>query len=421
MRLKSSAIPLSLLFMVVSLFFSGCESDSAAPVPESKSDPESRRLLVSLSQADRDVVKSDNVFGFRLFSSLAGDEANGNIIVSPLSVSLALTMAYNGARNATETAMAEQLGYAGMDRSGVNALYAKLVPALTAADGKVQLQIANSVWSTTGFEVEPDFLALNRATFAAEIRTLDFAAPTSVPVINDWVKANTKGLIPTIVSVPLPPNLMVMLINALYFKGSWTKTFNADRTYDAEFHRADGAVKTCRMMFADSNYRVYSDSKVKALELPYGDSLFSMVFLQPAETEGIAAMIADLKAGAWDAMQDKFTVRQGPIHIPKFKLEYGKSLSDVLIAMGMGDAFSESADFTGINKGGGLFISDVIHKTYINVDEKGTEAAAVTAVMVGIKSMPVDLIRLDRPFVFVLREKTSGTVLFLGRIMDPTL
>ncbi|MEO6095233.1 MAG: serpin family protein [Fibrobacteria bacterium] len=419
MRLKPTVTHLSLSAVLSFSLLSGCQSESISP--ETRSDSASRQLLVSLSHAEQEVVKSDNNFGFRLFASLAKDDPGSNIIVSPVSVSLALTMAYNGARNTTQTVMASQLGYAGMDRAAVNSLFAKLIPALKAADGKVQLQIANSVWSDIGLDVEPQFLELNRATFAAETRTLDFSAPAAAPTINDWVNINTKGLIPTVVPEPLPPDWVMVLINALYFKGSWSQAFKTDRTYNAEFHLASGAVKTCRMMHADTNFRVFSDGKVNALELPYGDSLFSMVFLQTAAPEGLPAMIADLDAGAWDAMQDKFKVREGPIHVPKFKLEYAKSLAAVLQAMGMAEAFSGAADFTGIRKAGDLTISDVIHKTYVNVDEEGTEAAAVTAVAIKLTAMPMDLIRLDRPFVFVLREKTSGTILFLGRIMDPTL
>jgi serine protease inhibitor len=421
MSLKSIAIALSPFAVVAASVLSGCQSESGSTTPETKSDPTSRQLLMSLSQAEREVVKSDNGFGFRLFASLSEGDAGGNLIVSPLSVSLALTMTYNGARNATETVMASQLGYAGLDRSAVNTLFAKLIPSLKTADGKVQLEIANSIWSDIGLEVEPDFLELNRTTFSAETRTLDFAAPAAAPAINDWVKTNTKGLIPKIVPEPLPANWVMVLINALYFKGSWSQAFNTDRTYDADFHLADGAEKTCRMMSADTNFNVFSDGKVNALELPYGDSLFSMVFLQPVAADGLPEMIAGLDAGAWEAMQAQFQVRKGPIHVPKFKLEYGKSLAAVLMAMGMGNAFSDGADFTGIRKAGNLAISDVIHKTYVNVDEKGTEAAAATAVGMRLTSLPMDLIRLDRPFVFVLREKTSGAILFLGRIMDPTL
>ncbi len=413
MFVKATAI----LLLSASLFLSSCQSDATTP----GTDPKNKQILVSLSTAERAVVKSDNGFGFRLFASLATGETKGNLIVSPLSVSMALTMAYNGARNATETAMGSQLGFGGMDRAGVNAFYARLIPALMGVDPNVKMQIANSVWTNSGFPVEADYLQLNRDTFGAEVQTLDFAAPQTATIINDWVKAKTNGLIPSILVPPLDPTLEVLLINALYFKGNWSLPFDPKRTYDGEFHLADGTAKTCRMMNADNAFLSFADGKVNALELPYGDSLYSMVFLQPVDTAGMPKLIADLGTGSWDGWEDKFVVHHGPVQVPKFKLEYKQSLTQVLQSMGMGIAFSDAADFTGIHKEGGLAISDVLHKTYVNVDEKGTEAAAVTAVMVGTTSIQLDLIKLDRPFVFILREKSSGTVLFLGRIMDPTL
>jgi serine protease inhibitor len=406
-----------LMSLAFSLALTACQSDPGGP----QSDPKSRELLVSLSTAEKERVRGDNGFGFRLFSGLAEAKAEGNIIVSPLSVSIAMTMAYNGARGATETAMAAPLGYAGMSRADVNAFYAKLVPALSNADAKVRMRIANSVWSDLGLEVEPAFLDLNRASFDAEVRTLDFSAPTTVPVINKWVSGKTGGLIPEVLKAPLDPDLVMLLINALYFKGAWTEPFDPKRTYDGIFHPAEGVDKPCRMMTADERFLYHSDAKVNALELPYGDSLFSMVFLQPKEATGMAGLIADLADGAWEGWRDKFAPVKGVIHVPKFKSEYGETLNDVLKAMGMGPAFDMGADFTGIRKIGGIFISKVIHNTFVNVDEKGTEAAAVTVVEMGTLSMPMDLIKLDRPFVFAIREKSSGAILFLGRIMDPGL
>jgi serine protease inhibitor len=411
MILKTAAI----LLCANALFLAGCNSDSSGP----GTDPKAKQLLVSLSTGERQVVKSDNGFGFRLFSALSKEETAGNIIISPLSISVALTMAYNGARNATESAMAEQLGFGGMDRAAVNAFYAKLLPALTTVDHGVQLSIANSIWSDQGLEVKPEFLELNKATFDAETQSLDFAAPQTAPTINNWVKAKTKGLIPSIVPAQLDPSWVMILINALYFKGAWALEFDPKDTYDGAFHLADGSTRACRMMRRDTNFLSFEDAKVRALELPYNDSLYSMVFLQPKEENGMPGLIADLAAGAWEGWESKFAIHEGAVHVPKFKLEYSKSLSGMLQDMGMGAAFSDQADFTGIRAEGGLFISDVIHKTFVNVDEKGTEAAAVTAVMVGISSGPMDLIRLDRPFVFVIRERNSGAILFLGRIMNP--
>lgn len=408
--------------LVLAYLLMGCNSSGTTePMPNPHADPKAKAVLAALTASDKDVLKSDNGFGFRLFAKLAEGDAGGNIVVSPLSISIALTMAYNGAHAGTETAMAKVLGYQGFDRSGVNALYAKLIPALLGADPFVEFQIANSIWSAPGLDPEPDFLALNQATFDAETRTLDFSNPTAAATLNAWAKEKTRGLIPEIASSPLDPSLVMVLMNALYFKGAWSTPFDPAKTWDGDFHLADGSVKTCRMMSSDSASRYFTDGKVKGLELPYGDSLFSMVLLQPTAPDGMSALIQALQGGAWDGYVARFAPAHGPIFLPKFKLEYKQSLGDCLSALGMGVAFGDGADFTGIRKAGGLRISEVIHKTLIKVDEKGTEAAAVTQVGIVDTAAELDLIRFDRPFVFAIREKSSGAVLFLGRIMDPTL
>lgn len=394
-----------------------CRSGSTNLAP----DPKAREMLLSLSASEREIVRSDNGFGLKMFSELAAKDEGGNIIVSPLSVSMALTMAYNGARGSTETAMADVLGYGGQDRASINALYAKLIPALIRADPKVAFSLANSIWADTGLNPEQEFIDLNRETFGATAATLDFGASATVPTINKWVSDNTKGLIPTIVEAPLDPDLVMLLINALYFKGNWSKPFDPKSTYDGDFHLADGSTKTCRMMRAEGEFLSFHTENASGVQLPYGDSLYAMVLLQPKVESGMAGVMESLEAGALEGWLDGGTIVNGLIHVPKFKLEFRKILNDPLVAMGMGAVFGPGADFTGIRKTGGLEISEVIHKTFINVDEKGTEAAAVTSVGIKVVSMPADLLRLDRPFVFAIREKTSGALIFLGRIMDPTL
>ncbi|MDB5050075.1 MAG: hypothetical protein JWO30_3146 [Fibrobacteres bacterium] len=255
---------------------------------------------------------------------------------------------------------------------------------------------------------------MNRTTFIAETRTLDFLASDAAAIINKWVADKTNNLIPEIVRAPLDPDLVMMLINALYFKGNWSKQFDPTLTYDGIFHLADGTEKACRMMSADAPFRFFQDDKTRGLELPYGDSLFSMVLLQPVDSAGLPGLISDLTQGGLEGWDGKFIREEGPVHVPKFKLEYGKTLSDELKAMGMASAFRDDADFSGIRPGGQLQISEVIHKTFVSVDETGTEAAAVTAVGIRTTALHLDLVRFDRPFLVVIREKTSGTILFPG-------
>jgi len=406
---------LAALALSLSGLFAACRDASTDTAPDSRS----RESLVSLSASDREIVRGDNAFGYGLFSKLAAGDPGGNIIVSPLSVSLALTMAYNGARGETEKAMARVLGYGERPRGEVNALYARLIPALVGADAGVTLSLANSIWYRPDLDPKPEFLDLNRDTFGAETSPLDFGAPNAVPTLNAWVSEKTRGLIPEIAEAPLSGDLVMMLLNALYFKGDWSRPFDPKATYKGEFHLADGGTKTCDMMTANASFSVFHDSAADGLVLPYGDSLYSMVLMQPKPGTGMSLLIEALQAGALEGWLQKAGPGRGPIHVPKFKLEYGKQLKETLIALGMGNAFASGADLTGIQEN--LMISEVIHKTAIQVDEKGTEAAAVTRVDVVLVSLPADLIRFDRPFVFALREKNSGAILFLGRIMDPTL
>jgi serine protease inhibitor len=385
-------------------------------------DPKAREALVSLSAADREIVKNDNRFGLELFSGLSDDKDTGNIFVSPLNVSMLLSMAFNGARGGTGTAMAQVLSHGEMDRAGMNAFYSKLIPALTTADGSVQFKLANSIWSAPGFDAETDFIESNRA-FDAETRSIDFTAAANVTTLNQWASEKTNGLIPTAVDPPLDPSLVMLLINALYFKGTWTTPFNSASTHDEAFHLANGTDKTCRMMSATHSFRHFHDATARGLELPYGDSLFTMVLLQPVDSSasGMSGLIHGLEAGAMAGWDGLFQVDEGFISVPKFKLEYGKSLVPVLRAMGMGAAFDDTADFTGIHHAGGVKLSEVMHKTFVSVDEKGTEAAAVTHGGFTGTAAPGEIANFNRPFVVVIREKTSGTLIFLGRIMDPTL
>jgi serine protease inhibitor len=404
--------------LLASVLILGCDNQATDPGPNSKD----RDLLVSLSTSDREVLRLGNGFGWKLFAKLAGEDEGGNLFVSPLGVSIALTMAYNGARGETEAAFGRVLGYVGMDRSVVNALYAKLAPALTEVDPKVTLSIANSIWSAPGFEAEQDFLDQNKTNFQAETRTLDFASDAAAGVLNEWVSGKTRGLITRIADAPLDPAMVMMLLNAIYFKGAWSKSFDPASTFDGVFHQADGSDVSCRMMTAENKFRYFQNSIAKELELPYGDSLFSMVLLQPAEGATLPNLVAALGSGAWEDWIDSLGLTEGVLQLPKFKLEWGKSIAGSLKAMGLETAFQDGADFTGIRHTGGLRISDVIHKTCVSVDEQGTEAAAVTRVDVVDTAAPlINLIRFDRPFVFAIRERNSGAILFMGRLMAPTL
>ncbi len=373
----------------------------------------------ALSPGETQLVDSGNRFGFKLFKGIVQDQPDSNIFISPLSVSMALGMAYNGANGSTREAMDSTLEFNGLDIQQVNESYRSLIDLLINLDPVVVFQIANSIWYRLGFQVEPDFLDLNRTYFDAEVSELDFSDPIAADIINSWVDENTNGKITEIIQPPIDPLTVMFLINAIYFYGDWTYQFDEDSTYDAMFILPDGSQSPCRMMTQENNFKYIENNDFQAVDLPYGNGLFSMTIFLPRPQVGIDALIDNLNQENWISWINSFNEQQGIVHLPKFRFEWEDSLNNVLKALGMEIAFTGFADFTGIRRSGGIFISMVKHKTFIEVDEEGTEAAAVTIIEFR-ESVGLDFnIMFDRPFIFMIRENHSQTVLFMGKIVEP--
>lgn len=383
--------------------------------PQEPEDP-----IRNLTSAEKELVGSSNTFGFKLFKEIVRQEADGNIFISPLSVTMALGMTLNGANGETRDSMAEALELSGMSMEEINDSYRSLIDLLSSLDEKVKFQIANSIWSRLGFPVEEKFIDVNETHFDAEVRELDFGDPQSVDIINDWVNNNTEGKIKEILK-DIPAEIVMLLINAIYFKGDWTAKFDPDDTEDAPFYLSDGTTTECKMMEQENTVRFLATEDFSAIELPYGDGDFSMVILLPNQGVELDAVIDRFSNENWNMWVASFHEADLLLKIPKFELEYEIELNDVLKALGMGIAFNQYlADFTGINKDGNLYIDFVKHKTYVRVDEEGTEAAAVTAVGIGVTSGgPPKSFVVDRPFAFVIRDSHSGTLLFMGKIVEP--
>ena len=375
-----------------------------------------------LDLAQQSVVHSSNWFGMNLFKQLNAGSTGRNLMISPLSVSMALGMTLNGARGATKDAMAQTLGVVSRSSDQINTTYSEVIQGLTNLDPTVQMDIGNSIWYSPILQVEQAFKDVNTTCFYAQIRSLDFAAPGASGVINGWVGDATHGKIPTIVPDPIPDSIVMYLINAIYFKGSWTHQFDPSSTRAEVFHESDGSTAPCQMMNIQDTIPCFIDSALECVDLPYGLVGFSMTIVLPPEgvniDQFIATEISSERIAAWSTRLRKSEVR---LSMPKFKLEYKETLTEVLKQLGMGIAFSNAADFTGIDKRGSLAISEVLHKTFIQVDEVGTEAAAVTSVAVGATAIGggIPSIVLDRPFVYVIREHASGTILFIGKLARP--
>ncbi|MGH7454185.1 MAG: serpin family protein, partial [bacterium] len=232
---------------------------------------------------------------------------------------------------------------------------------------------------------------------------------------------NTNGKIKQIVDDPIAPELVMFLINAIYFKGIWTYQFDPQQTKDDWFTLADGSKKSCKMMNLKGDLPYFANARFQAVDLPYGDADFSMTILLPSQQTHVDSLLAELDQANWNLWTRSFVKHSGNLSLPKFTLEYDLLLNDVLKALGMGIAFSpDQADFTKMRKTGDLYISKVKHKTFVEVNEEGTEAAAVTSVEIGVTSVGGDFtMRVDRPFIFVIRENHSGTIFFMGKIIDP--
>ncbi|MCR4439563.1 MAG: serpin family protein [bacterium] len=373
-----------------------------------------------LTPLEKHLTEADNRFGLKLFAELAKEDLGKNVFISPLSVALALGMAYNGAAGTTEGALRHTLEFGELSAAEINSSFQSLLSLLSQLDPSVTMEIANSVWYRLGFAVEQEFVRLNQTYLNAEVRSLDFASPAALGIINAWVRDKTRGQISSIVD-RINPGAMLYLINAIYFKGTWTREFDPDLTRDDQFTAADGSMAPCRMMAQEGEFSYFEDEEVQAVDLPYGNRMFSMVVVLPKSGVSLQALSGALDAERWNQWMGRFATRKGSVQMPKFRLEYEASLNRALAALGMAEAFTVRANFTCINPQGGLYISEVKHKSFVEVDEKGTEAAAVTAVVI-IRVTSVDpsffVMRVDRPFLFAIRERHSGTILFVGRILS---
>jgi serine protease inhibitor len=373
-----------------------------------------------LTVAEKRLAATGQEFGLALFREMVEADPDENLFVSPLSVSMALGMALNGARGETRDEMLTMLDFHGLAEQEVNEAYRGLIDLLLGLDPRVELAIANSVWHRDTFAVEADFLARNGKYFDAIVRGLDFEAPDAPAIINAWVKDRTRGHIPELLEYISPLEVM-FLINAIYFKGDWSQAFDRKETRKAPFRLTDGSSVEVDMMQRKGTYRTVFDPAFTAAELPYGRGLFHMLVIVPGHDGDLSGLLETLNAEFLQQLDHRFRENETTVRMPRFKIEYDVTLEPMLRALGMNAAFSvEQADFSGINPlVDDLHITRVDHRAVVEVNEKGTVAAAATAVGVGIVSAPPS-VTLDRPFVFAIREAHSGTILFIGKMMDPT-
>jgi serine protease inhibitor len=396
-------------------------SSAASPDLTAKNPPRTETKL-SKPVANPQLVTANTRFGFKLFSEVLKQDRQKNVFVSPSSVAIALSMTYNGAGGTTQQAMAKALELKGLSLQEVNQANSDLKALLQQSDPKVELTIANSLWTKQGVNFKSAFLESNKTFYDAQVTTLDFSSPAAPKEINTWVNRNTRGKISEIVD-SIDPQQVMFLVNAIYFKGKWTTEFDKQQTSDRPFFLTNGSQKQHPTMQQRGEYRYFETEQFQAVSLPYGKGRTSLYVFLPKKESNLTAFSKTLTAENWQTWMKKFGKREGLIQLPRFKMEYEIELKKALSALGMGEAFDrQRANFSNLGDVP-LSIDEVKHKTFVEVNEEGTEAAAVTSVGIRATSVQVDNqpfeMKVDRPFFCAIRDNKTGSILFMGSIVDP--
>jgi len=375
---------------------------------------------------ERKVANAFSSFGIEVLKKVARkNEESKNLMISPASIAIALSIAMNGACGETQEAFKRTLNLDDIELDEINNIFKELAERIVTKSEKVELRIANSIWSRKELKLKESFVEKNRKYYDSEIRSLDFSDPKSVEIINKWVDEKTNGKIPSIINAISPQDL-IFIINAIYFNGKWEMQFDKSKTKDEIFHTFSGTNKKVPMMrIENKNFRYTENDEFSGIFLPYADKEKIMVALLPRNKK-IDKFIEEM---TWDKLKDwlsDFRMRKGTVIIPRFKFETLTRLKNILSELGLKVAFRNSADFCGMfeNTDSNAFITGVIHKTFIDVNEEGTEAAAVTGIMVGTaiqhKKPEPFVFRADRPFFFMIIDLRTRLVLFSGVVLDPS-
>jgi serine protease inhibitor len=406
---------LSAILILYTFLLMSC-SKNDEPLP-------TKPVPIDLTQDQVALIESGNGFAFDIFSRVlksAGE--NENIMTSPLSISYALSMTVNGANGDTRDDMLEALRLKGISVDAINSSYKNLTGALLSVDKRVLMSIANSVWIENDFTVKKSFTDILTDFYNADAETFDINDASAPDKINGWIEDNTNGLIKKMIE-KLNDNTVMLLINAIYFKGKWKSQFDESKTIQMPFHKSATNQINVPMMKQKTDFMVYEGNGFILAEFPYGQGNFVMDVILPNEQDGITNTIASLSDESFTAWLNQMSERETDVSFPRFKYGFKKTLKDVLTDMGMGIAFTDGADLSNITDKYDLLINDVTHQTFIETNEEGTEAAAATVVDIGLTSMPLDAVvfKMDHPFVYIIRESTTNSIIFMGRVTDPSV
>jgi serine protease inhibitor len=398
----------------ISLTFLSCLKEPAEVFP---TDP----VEINLTSDQVSLIGSENSFAFDIFRKvLENSQVSENLIISPISISSALSMTMNGANGQTLDAMLEALRITGITPSIINESYKNLTNALLSVDKRVSISIANSVWTENNFVVKKPFINILTEFYDAESESFDANDPSAPGKINNWIDSKTNGLIKNMID-QLDNNTVMLLINAIYFKGKWESQFDKTKTIQGSFYKQDGMTSQVPMMKQISDFKVYDGDGFTMAEFPYGQGNFVMDVILPDENTGIDNLMPLITENNFTEWLNHMGGRKTDLTFPRFKYGYKKQLNDILSSMGMEIAFTDNADFSNISDID-LLISFVLHQAFIDTNEEGTEAAAATVVGIIATSTgtgPI-ILNLDHPFIYIIRETTTNSILFMGRVADPT-
>ena len=373
-------------------------------------------IVLTVKQAEK--VDADNRFALEIFREVSTQNGS-NTFFSPLSLNMALGMLYNGASGETRTEMAEVLGMADFTDSEINEYYQKMSQALLKIDPLTDISIANSIWYREGFLVKQPFIDVNQKYFDAVVKSLDFSKSDAANIINKWCADKTKNRIKEIVGNPISSDIKMFLINALYFKGKWEHQFKKENTKQDDFTKTDNQKKRVNMMEQSTDLPYYADQYLQCVEMPYGNKAFSMVAILPANDMNVDELIEYLDNTEWNNIVNNLRQKEVWLKLPRFKIECDIPLVETVKNTGMklifNGGFANISDIA-------LAVSEIKQKTFVEVNEEGTEAAAVTVIsMVDMAPFPSERVQFfaNRPFLYLIKEKSTGTILFIGRMDEP--
>jgi len=400
----------------------GCGTSGPSSQPDAQNLPNAVSEAVSRSApVPERIVTANNRFALNMLAQLRANASNSdNVFISPTSLALALEIVYNGARGETQTEMAQALQLQSPSADTLNNDNAALQASLVNPDPDVTLNIANSLWLRSG-SVKPEFSAVNQNFYGSEINDIA-GAPANV---NAWVNRKTSGKIAAILPDGDYGQTIAILVNAIYFNATWTRPFDLNLTADAPFTPAKGSAVTVKMMHGEGSFAYFKGPHFQALRLPYGTGRLNMILVLPDSDSSLDSLLKGLTTDQWSDWASRFEDKTGDVAIPKVTSSYGVMMNDTLKSLGMVQAFDPNrADFSGLAQipGANVYLQGVFHKTFLRIDEKGTEAAAATGVTVGVTSAPVLDFRmtLNRPFLCAVQDERTGVILFLGTIVNPS-